>query len=140
MQIFVKVMTGRTITLTVALDASIETTKEMIWRTERIPISQQRLRYGGKQLEDGKGLADYHIFGESTLHLIARLCGGGPEPEYGCADSSGKSLGDDVTRQRRLGSDVLQRLGKERAERDIALLKLKRAQTALKLTQAEHAE
>jgi hypothetical protein len=145
-------MTGRTITLTVALDASIKAIKEMIWRTERTPISQQRLRYGGKQLEDGKGLGDYHILGESTLHLIARLCGGGPEPD-GCADSSGKSLGDDkdavqqdavnnlrITRQRRQGSDVRHRLGKELAERDIALLKLKRAQTALKLTLAEHAE
>ena len=125
MQIFIKGMTGRTITLTVALDASIKAIKEMIWRTERTPISQQRLRYGGKQLEDGKGLGDYHILGESTLHLIARLCGGGPEPD-GCADSSGKSLGDDkdavkqnavnnlrITRQRRLWSDVRQRLGKE---------------------------
>ena len=152
MQIFIKGMTGRTITLTVALDVSIKAIKEMIWRTERIYISQQRLRYGGKQLEDGKGLGDYHILGESTLHLIARLCGGGPEPD-GCADSSEKSFGDDkdavkqgavnnlrITRQRRLGSDVRHRLGKELAERDIALLKLKRAQTALKLTLAEHAE
>ena len=78
MQIFVKVMSGRTITLTVALDVSIEAIKEMIRRKERIPISQQRLRYGGKQLEDGKGLDDYRILKESTLHLIARLRGGGP--------------------------------------------------------------
>ena len=124
----------------------------MIWRTERTPISHQRLRYGGKQLEDGKGLGDYSILGESTLHLIAPLCGGGPVPD-GCADSSGKSLDDDkdavkqgavnnlrITRQRRLGSDVRHRLGKERAERDISLLKLKRAQTALKLMRAERAE
>ena len=90
-QIFIKGMTGRTITLTVASDASIKAIKEMIWRTERTPISHQRLRYGGKQLEDGKGLGDYHILGESTLHLIARLCGGGPVPD-GCADFSGKSF------------------------------------------------
>jgi hypothetical protein len=115
MQVFIKGMTGRTITLTVALNASIEAIKEMIWRTERIPISQERLCYGGKQLEDGKGLDDYHILEKSPLHLIARLRGGGPEPEYGCADSSGKSLGDGkdavkqdavnnlrITRQRRL--------------------------------------
>ena len=117
MQIFIKGMTGRTITLTVASDASIKAIKEMIWRTERTPISQQRLRYGGKQLEDGKDLDDYRITKESTLHLIARLRGGGPEPE-----SSEKSLSDDkdavkqdavnnlrITRQRRLGSDVRHR-------------------------------
>ena len=62
MRIFIKGMTGRTITLNGALDASIESIKEMIWRAERTPISQQRLCYGSKQLEDGKGLADYHIF------------------------------------------------------------------------------
>ena len=67
MQIFIKGMTGRTITLTVALDASIEAIKEMIWRTERIPISQQRLCYGGKQLEDGKDLADYHTYSRSRI-------------------------------------------------------------------------
>ena len=110
--------------------------------------------YGGKQLEDGKGLDDYHILEESTLHLMTRLRGGGPEPEDGLADSSGKSLGDDkksvkqgavnklrIERQRRLveGTDVRHRFGKERAERDIALLKLKHTQTALKLMRAERA-
>ena len=154
MQIFIKGMTGRTITLTVALDASIEAIKKMIWRREQVPISQQRLRYGGKQLEDGKGLDDYHIREESTLHLMTRLRGGGPEPNYDRADSSGKSLGDDKTsveqgavkklrseRQRRLaaGADIRHLLVKERAERDIALLKLKKAQTALKLMRAERA-
>ena len=154
MQIFIKGMTGRTITLTVASDVSIEAIKERIWRREKVPISQQRLRYGGKQLEDGKGLDDYHIREESTLHLMTRLRGGGPEPNYGRANSSGKSLGDDKKsveqgavkelrseRQRRLvaGADIRHVLGKERAERDIALLRLKKAQTALKLLQAERA-
>ena len=154
MQIFIKGITGRTITLTVALDASIEAIKKMIWRREQVPISQQRLRYGGKQLEDGKGLDDYHIREESTLHLMTRLRGGGPEPNYDRANSSGKSLGDDKKsveqgavkelrseRQRRLvaGADIRHVLGKERAERDIVLLRLKKAQTALKLLQAERA-
>ena len=141
-------MSGRTITLTVALDVSIEAIKEMIRRKERIPISQQRLRYGGKQLEDGKDLDDYRILKESTLHLIARLRGGGPEPE-----SSEKSLSDDkdaveqgavnklrIERQRRLvekQADMRHRWAKERAERDMALLKLMHAQTTLKLMRIE---
>jgi len=85
---------------------------------------------------------------------MTRLRGGGPEPNYDRADSSGKSLGDDKEsveqgavkelrseRQRRLvaGADIRHVLVKERAERDIALLKLKKAQTALKLLQAERA-
>ena len=95
-------------------------------------------------------------FKESTLHLIARLSGGGPEPDCGCADSSGKSLGDDkdaveqgavnklrMERQRRLvekQADMRHRWAKERAERDMALLKLKHVQTILKLMRAESAE
>ena len=93
MQIFVKGMTGRTITLTVAWDVSVETIKKTILRIEGVPISHQRLLYGGKQLEDDKGLDNYYIFEGSTLHLMPRLLGGGPEPGYGCADPSEKSLG-----------------------------------------------
>jgi hypothetical protein len=143
--------------LTVALDVSIEAIKEMIRRKERIPISQQRLRYGGKQLEDGKGLGDYHILGESTVHLMLRPCGGeGSEQGHDCVGSSRKRLGDNkgaveqgAVNKLQIGcqlrlvekqADMRQRWAKERAERDMALLKLKHAQTTLKLMQAESAE
>ena len=95
MQIFVKTLTGSTITLTVAQDTDIGTLREMIWSRERVPVSHQRLLYGGKQLGDGKGLDDYCILGESTVHLMLRLCGGeGSEQGHGCVGSSRKRLGD----------------------------------------------
>jgi len=76
MQLFVKTLTGKTVSIEVEEGESIEDVKAKIAEKEGIPAEQQRLIFGGQQLQDAKTLDDYNVGDDSTLHLVLRLRGG----------------------------------------------------------------
>ena len=76
MQIFIKTLTGRTVTIVVEEDDTILNVKMKLQEKENVPVDEQRLIFGGHQLEDKKSLKYYNIERNATIHLVLRLPGG----------------------------------------------------------------
>ncbi|XP_036385451.1 polyubiquitin-like [Megalops cyprinoides] len=78
-QVFLRTDKGLTHAYTISPAETVSQFKRKVAERENIPVDQQRLIYEGKQMDDGKKLADYGVRAESTIFLSLRLRGGNPD-------------------------------------------------------------
>lgn len=76
MQIYIKSLTGKVTALQVESSDTVAIIKQKVHDKDGIPLDQQRLIFGGKQLEDRYTLSDYNIINDCSIHLVLRLRGG----------------------------------------------------------------
>ena len=73
--VFVKTQTGRTRSLRVTKDTTVEAVKALLHASGEAPPDQLRIVFAGKQLEDARTMGDYNVRGAVTLHMLLRLRG-----------------------------------------------------------------
>ena len=76
MQIFIKTLTGRSVVIIVKPEDTVAQVKQKFFEKDAVPIAEQRLIYGGHELDDKKCIQEYGIARDATLHLVLRLPGG----------------------------------------------------------------
>ena len=77
--VFVKVLTGKTISIKYNENMTIEQLKNIIFKREGIPIKEQNMVYAGKFLSNYNQIKDYNLKNDSVVHLVLKLRGGPPE-------------------------------------------------------------
>ena len=98
MQIFVRNLSGKTITLEVDNSDTVESTKCKIEDKDGLPVNRQCLVYGGREMQNDKRLVEYHVRRASTLHLYLCLsCTGAMQVHV--KTPSGKTIPIEVWRE-----------------------------------------
>ena len=80
MQVFVKTVSGRTLSLQVESGETVESVKHLLQERENVDVDHQRLLFAGKELEDANTLESYNISGDATLEMLFKIAGGVIEP------------------------------------------------------------